>query len=932
MATFFSPSRFIGGTSLGNLYVKLTVDPTQFVKGFADAEGAMTGSVANMGRQLEILGAAATAAFVVVGALSVRQFAKFNQAMTEATAIMGDLSDQTKKQMESVARSLSGETIQSASDLAQAYFYLASSGLDAQQSIAALPVVARFATAGLFNLNTATTLLVDSQAALGLKSKDVTENMESMVRVSDVLMKANILSNATTQQFGEALTNHAAAALRIVNKDIEEGVAVLADFAEQGLKGAAAGEALSILLRDLQRTALANRQAFEQLGISVFDEGGKMKNLADIIRDMEKALAGTTDEQKRMIFSLLGFQDRSLQATLTVLGTSEKIRDYEAALRSAGGATQEVADKTLASFQNQWEITRNRINDLLITIGEQLAPHLLALNEQIKTFIDWLKKNQEAVDDLNSVIKAIVFVIKVFVEGLVVVWAALKAIATIIATGMVVQLLVMGEAVAAIIKLFSIWYETSVGVAAGLVDLAKTASQVSTIMDDLWHRDFTGAKVAFATMVGGAKDALSGIGETIKKGVTDSMDTVAKATGNSWNNATAMAGEATKDLKEQWSGLVDFTVGLFPEWEAGGKKIEKATEAIATSTQHATQTVKELGNAITEINTKAAEVIDSAKVKALLDLLGSPATTRKIGDVDTTELLNSMSIRGGNIQTQRATEMLKAAGINQEKGGVGQLGLVSPEVTQTEAIQREIAAEQAKLKILQDIGNQEVQLTKDVQDRKAAAIDAFTKRLHQLQLAQNIMVLQAGQNMFDSLAQATQAWAGQQSGVYKAMFAASKAFAIAESIVKIQQGIAEAASLPWPSNLVAIASVIAATASIVSTISSVTLAIEGKKAEGGPVAAGKTFLVGERGPELFTPSSNGNIIPNDKLGSGSNVRVIVNNFTDAQSQVTQRKEGEEQIIEVIIKRVKSEIGSEIRDGRGDVSKSIESSFGLRRGS
>lgn len=39
----------------------------------------------------------------------------------------------------------------------------------------------------------------------------------------------------------------------------------------------------------------------------------------------------------------------------------------------------------------------------------------------------------------------------------------------------------------------------------------------------------------------------------------------------------------------------------------------------------------------------------------------------------------------------------------------------------------------------------------------------------------------------------------------------------------------------------------------------------GKKAEGGPVSARTTYLVGERGPELFTPGRSGRIIPNVEL-------------------------------------------------------------------
>lgn len=43
----------------------------------------------------------------------------------------------------------------------------------------------------------------------------------------------------------------------------------------------------------------------------------------------------------------------------------------------------------------------------------------------------------------------------------------------------------------------------------------------------------------------------------------------------------------------------------------------------------------------------------------------------------------------------------------------------------------------------------------------------------------------------------------------------------------------------------------------------------GGKAVGGAVAAGTTYLVGENGPELFTPSSAGSIIPNHQLNQGS---------------------------------------------------------------
>jgi tape measure domain-containing protein len=47
------------------------------------------------------------------------------------------------------------------------------------------------------------------------------------------------------------------------------------------------------------------------------------------------------------------------------------------------------------------------------------------------------------------------------------------------------------------------------------------------------------------------------------------------------------------------------------------------------------------------------------------------------------------------------------------------------------------------------------------------------------------------------------------------------------------------------------------------------------RAMGGPVSAGKPYMVGERGPELFMPRQGGSIIPNNALGGGS-TNVVVN--------------------------------------------------------
>ena len=50
----------------------------------------------------------------------------------------------------------------------------------------------------------------------------------------------------------------------------------------------------------------------------------------------------------------------------------------------------------------------------------------------------------------------------------------------------------------------------------------------------------------------------------------------------------------------------------------------------------------------------------------------------------------------------------------------------------------------------------------------------------------------------------------------------------------------------------------------------------GRRAAGGPVSGGSSYLIGERGPEIFTPMSSGNIIPNNQLGGRTNITINVN--------------------------------------------------------
>ena len=340
-----------------------------------------------MGRKFALAGGAIT----TFSGLFLKSFAGFDDAMTQSLAIMEDVSDAMRKDMAKAAKDVALTTRFSAKDAAASYFFLASAGLDAKQSIEALPLVAQFAQAGMFDMAQATDLLTDAQSALGLTVKDdVAANMRNMVRVSDTLVAANQKANASVQQFSEALTNRAGAALRDLGKDVEEGVAVLAAYAQQGEKGQRAGEQLNIVLRDLQKSVLDNRSAFDQAGVTVFDASGEMANLGEIIGDLEDHLAGLSDEQRRVALTTLGFQERSLSALVTLMGTSDAIRDYEAALRDATGTTQSVAEKQLQSLAAQFDLLKSHVEVAMINIGGAIAPLVETLFGPLSAALSWV--------------------------------------------------------------------------------------------------------------------------------------------------------------------------------------------------------------------------------------------------------------------------------------------------------------------------------------------------------------------------------------------------------------------------------------------------------------------------------------------------------------------------------------------------------------
>jgi tape measure protein len=82
----------------------------------------------------------------------------------------------------------------------------------------------------------------------------------------------------------------------------------------------------------------------------------------------------------------------------------------------------------------------------------------------------------------------------------------------------------------------------------------------------------------------------------------------------------------------------------------------------------------------------------------------------------------------------------------------------------------------------------------------------------------------------------------------------------------------------------------------------------GFRAAGGPVSAGKSYIVGENQPEVFVPSTSGTILPDtDMLSSRSNSNVTVN--VNMSGIMARSKSDERDIAKSLIKRINEELSA-----------------------
>lgn len=307
-----------------------------------------------------------------IGASSVYSFAQFEKEMKKATSITLGMTADMEKSLSSLAKTLGSSMPVSATELAKGYYSMASAGLTATQQMADLGQMAKFVVASNMDMTQAVRHSYDIMNAFKMNVDDTAKRQQNLIKVQDALINANRTANATAEEFARGLSRRLAGSLRIMNKDMYEGIGILTAYAQVGIKGETASFAASIALRELQRAAVKNADTWKFLGLEVFDTNGKMRHTADIVDDLTKFLKSLNDEQQTQILLQMGIQQRGQDALRSILGMGDAIRKGEKNAKT-GGTTLSVYEERVKTLSAQFEIAKNSVNSFFINLGEGLT-------------------------------------------------------------------------------------------------------------------------------------------------------------------------------------------------------------------------------------------------------------------------------------------------------------------------------------------------------------------------------------------------------------------------------------------------------------------------------------------------------------------------------------------------------------------------------
>lgn len=371
--------------------------------------GGLTGTLSKLGK----LAASAFALGAVKDAVvdAVNTYSEYETSLKNAAAISSATAEEQKK-LAAAAREAGNATSFTAAESADALGYMALAGWDVETSTKALTPVLKLAEATGADLATTSDMVTDSMSAMGLTIDDLGGYL-------DVLTAANNNSNTTAEALMEAMIG-AGGAARAAGVNYQDTAVALGILANNGIKGAEAGTALnSMLVRMTTKSTSLN--AMKELGVSVYDASGNMRELRDILIDTDKALSGMDDSQRNAYMSAIAGTNYYSQFQYLLNGVKESADgsasswdNLAASIYNSAGSMENFHATATDTIAYKMKLLESAIDDVKLSFVETFGP-------AIADVIAYLASNvfplvSDAASQLSSVIATLAEKVRVAIN------------------------------------------------------------------------------------------------------------------------------------------------------------------------------------------------------------------------------------------------------------------------------------------------------------------------------------------------------------------------------------------------------------------------------------------------------------------------------------------------------------------------------------
>ena len=201
----------------------------------------------------------------------------FSSSMSNVQAISGATGEEMG-QLEQKARDLGATTVYSASDVSDAFGYMAMAGWDTQQMMDGVSGVLNLAASSGEDLATTSDIVTDALTAFGMQAGDAG-------RLADVMAAASSNANTNVSMLGESF-KYVAPVAGALGFSAEDTAVALGLMANSGIKASQGGTALRTILTNLSKPSKDVETAMSALGISLTDDEGNMKTLSQVMGDL----------------------------------------------------------------------------------------------------------------------------------------------------------------------------------------------------------------------------------------------------------------------------------------------------------------------------------------------------------------------------------------------------------------------------------------------------------------------------------------------------------------------------------------------------------------------------------------------------------------------------------------------------------------------